>query len=88
MSRLLEEYKKTIIEDLKSVDIIYPCIGNNLDLINKFIRRKQLKFRFIFRDDDLLYWKYTKSGFNHFKKGYLDLSHAVFKGKKCLPTRL
>ena len=66
--------KSTEIDNLLSnhncIDVIYPGIGHNLDLINKYALKKQLNVNFIYRDEDLIYWNYSKSGFYKFKKSF------------------
>lgn len=48
------------------IDAIYPCIGEN----NSFMQRysNQIEINYIYRDEDLFCWKYSKKGFFNFKK--------------------
>jgi len=50
------------------IDVIYPGIGHNLDLINKYANKNQVMINFIYRKEDLKYWNYANSGFYKFKK--------------------
>ena len=56
------------LNNLKYIDVIYPGIGNNLDLINKYSKRKNVEINYILREEDLSYWNYADSGFYKFKK--------------------
>ncbi len=61
---------KILLDDHTCIDVIYPGIGHNLDLINKFARQNDIKINFIYRNEDLIYWNYAKSGFYKFKKSF------------------
>ena len=52
------------------VDVIYPGVGHNLDLINKFANQNQIIFNYIYREEDLKYWNYANSGFYRFKSSF------------------
>ena len=56
------------LNNLKYIDVIYPGIGNNLDLINKYSKQKNVEINYILREEDLSYWNYADSGFYKFKK--------------------
>ncbi|MBW3042339.1 FAD-binding domain-containing protein [Prochlorococcus marinus] len=62
------------LKNLEYIDVVYPGVGNNLDLINQFSKKKQININFIYRDEDLFYWCYAKSGFNNFKKSFYKLN--------------
>ena len=64
----------TLLCDHKCIDIIYPGVGHNLDLINKYAHQKQININFIYREEDLLYWNYTNSGFYRFKASFYRLN--------------
>ena len=61
-----------ILKDIKSIDIIYPGIGNNLDLINNFSKQNRIKMNFVYRDEDLSNWKLATSGFYKFKRSFIN----------------
>tara|TARA_Y100001968_G_scaffold314462_1_gene339853 strand:- start:10613 stop:11719 length:1107 start_codon:yes stop_codon:yes gene_type:complete len=54
----------------KTIDVIYPGIGNNLDLLNEFSRQKYININYIYRKDDLMYWSLATSGFYKFKNSF------------------
>ena len=67
-----------ILEDYKSIDVIYPGIGSNLDLVNKFRDKKQININYIYRKEDLFNWGFANSGFYKFKKSF----NTINKNKK------
>ena len=64
-----------VIKNYKYIDVIYPGVGSNNDFINKFTYKKNIKVNFIYRDEDLLYWKYANSGFYKFKNSFYKLTN-------------
>ena len=65
----------TLLNDHRYIDIIYPGIGHNLDLINKYAHQKQINMNFIYRETDLFYWKFANSGFNKFKTSFYRINN-------------
>ena len=59
-----------ILDPLKSIDVIYPGVGSNLDFINKCSNRKQIKINYIYRKEDLASWDNANSGFFKFKSKF------------------
>ena len=57
-----------------SIDVIYPGVGHNLDLINKFAKQNQIIINYIYREEDLKYWNYANSGFYKFKTSFYRLN--------------
>ncbi len=57
------------------IDVIYPGIGNNLDLISECVNKKQVIINYIYLDKDLVYWEYAKSGFYKFKKSFYSINY-------------
>ncbi len=57
------------------IDVIYPGVGHNLDLINKFANQNQIKINYLYRDEDLIYWNFAKAGFYKFKKSFYKLNN-------------
>ncbi len=57
-----------ILYSVSCIDVIYPGIGHNLDLINKYANENKIMINFIYRKEDLKYWSYANSGFHKFKK--------------------
>ena len=60
----------TFLSGHRCIDVIYPGVGNNLDLINKYANRNQIIINYIYREEDLRYWNYTNSGFYKFKTSF------------------
>ena len=56
-----------LLDDNKNIDVIYPGVGHNLDLINRYSRQNEITINFIYREEDLIYWNYANSGFYKFK---------------------
>ena len=65
----------TLLENIKCIDVIYPGLGNNFDFINKLIAEKQITVNYIFREDDLINWNYSNSGFYKFKSTFYAINH-------------
>ena len=65
---------RTLLYDHKYIDVIYPGIGHNLDLINKYSNQNQIIINYIYREVDLMYWGYANSGFNKFKTSFYKLN--------------
>ena len=66
---------KIILTDHKYADVIYPGIGHNLDLINKYISKMGITINYIYREKDLESWKYANSGFYKFKSSFYKLNN-------------
>ncbi|WP_269606340.1 FAD-binding domain-containing protein [Prochlorococcus marinus] len=56
--------------DHRCIDVIYPGVGHNLDLINKYANQNQIIINYIYREEDLKYWNYANSGFYRFKSSF------------------
>ncbi|WP_269625210.1 FAD-binding domain-containing protein [Prochlorococcus marinus] len=73
-----EVLKSTDIEilfcDHNFIDVIYPGVGHNLDLINKFASQNQIIINYIYREEDLRYWNYANSGFYKFRTSFYRLN--------------
>ncbi len=61
--------------DHNCIDVIYPGVGHNLDLINKYAHKYQIEINYIYRDEDLIYWNYANSGFYKFKSSFYKLNN-------------
>ena len=64
-----------LLSDFKYIDVVYPGVGNNLDLIKNYERQMKIKINFIYREDDLNYWNYANSGFHKFKTSFYRLNN-------------
>ena len=56
-----------LLNNSKSIDVIYPGIGINLDFIKSFAIKKRIIINYIYREEDLTNWNYADSGFYKFK---------------------
>ena len=63
------------LKDLKSIDVIYPGIGNNLDLINIYSNQKKININYIYRDEDLVFWNHSRSGYYKFKNSFYKMEN-------------
>ena len=70
---------KKVIDANQNIDVIYPCIGENLSFLEKF--NDDLKLNYIYRYEDLFCWKYAKKGFFNFKKNIPLIIERVIKSK-------
>ena len=61
--------------DHRCIDVIYPGVGHNLDLINKYAYQNQIIINYIYREEDLKYWNYANSGFYKFKTSFYRLNN-------------
>tara|TARA_Y100001968_G_scaffold314918_1_gene340892 strand:+ start:536 stop:1144 length:609 start_codon:yes stop_codon:yes gene_type:complete len=66
---------KIFLGDYHCIDVIYPGVGHNLDLIDKYAYQNKTKINYIYRDEDLMYWNYANSGFYKFKKTFYKLNN-------------
>ncbi len=66
-----------MLSDHWHVDIIYPGVGHNLDLINKHASQKQINLNFIYREKDLFYWNHANSGYYKFKTSFYRLNSNI-----------
>jgi len=70
---------KKVIDANQNIDVIYPCIGENLSFLEKHNDDKKLNY--IYRYEDLFCWKYAKKGFFNFKKNIPLIIERVIKSK-------
>lgn len=68
-----------ILANSKEVDVIYPCIGENYSFIERY--RSQTKINYIYREEDLFCWKFSKKGFFNFKKNIPVIIDKVIRTK-------
>ncbi len=66
---------KILLFNINCIDVIYPGIGHNLDFINKYANQNQIKINYIYREEDLIYWDFTDSGFYKFKTSFYRLNN-------------
>ena len=70
---------KKVIDANQNIDVIYPCIGENLSFLEKY--NDDTKLNYIYRYEDLFCWKYAKKGFFNFKKNIPLIIEIVIKSK-------
>ena len=70
---------KKAIDANQNIDVIYPCIGENLSFLEKHNDDKKLNY--IYRYEDLFCWKYAKKGFFNFKKNIPLIIERIIKSK-------
>ena len=71
---------KKVIGTNQNIDVIYPCIGENLSFLEKH-NNDDTKLNYIYRYEDLFCWKYAKKGFFNFKKNIPLIIERVIKSK-------
>ena len=71
---------KKVIDANQNIDVIYPCIGENLSFLEKH-NNDDTKLNYIYRYEDLFCWKYAKKGFFNFKKNIPLIIERVIKSK-------
>tara|TARA_Y100001968_G_scaffold67461_1_gene58385 strand:+ start:457 stop:1572 length:1116 start_codon:yes stop_codon:yes gene_type:complete len=75
-SEILESTElEKLLSAHKFIDVIYPGIGHNLDLIRNIANQKDLKINYIYREEDLKYWDFANSGFYKFKKSFYRINN-------------
>ena len=68
ISILSNEDIKILFNKNKKFDVIYPFIGQNLDLLNSLKNEHDLKLNVLFREEDVFCWQFSNKGFFNFKK--------------------
>ena len=53
--------------EIKDLDVIYPCIGENLSYLKSIKKKKNLNYNFIVRDGDEFCWQFSNKGYFNFK---------------------
>tara|TARA_Y100000992_G_scaffold296307_1_gene258347 strand:- start:570 stop:1715 length:1146 start_codon:yes stop_codon:yes gene_type:complete len=70
---------KKEINTNKKIDVIYPCVGENLSFLES--NKNNSKLNYIYRQEDLFCWKYAKKGFFNFKKNIPLIIEKIIKTK-------
>ena len=65
---LSNEDIKILFNKNKKFDVIYPFIGQNLDLLNSLKNEHDLELNVLFREEDVFCWQFSNKGFFNFKK--------------------
>ncbi len=56
------------LKSIKSVDLIYPFVGDNYEFIKRLQKENKLIVKRLVRPEDLYSWKFAKKGFFKFKE--------------------
>jgi len=70
------------LKDIKKIDLIYPCIGDNNDFINRFKVSHNKTIKNLVRDEDLYSWQFASNGFFRFKKDIPSINNFLFQKKR------
>ncbi len=62
-----EEDLDKLCSSVKNVDVIYPCVGENLSYLKNLRKKNDLEYNFITRDIDEFCWQFSNKGFFNFK---------------------
>jgi hypothetical protein len=73
---------RKVIDANQKIDVIYPCIGENLSFLEKYTNNKKLNY--IYRHEDLFCWKFAKKGFFNFKTNIPLIIDRVINSKDLL----
>ena len=63
----LEELENLLSKNPK-IDVIYPFVGENLDILNKLSVKLKCQLNFKYKNQDLYSWQFSNKGFFNFKK--------------------
>ena len=67
------------LEEIRQLDMIYPCIGENNDFMNNFKMKNNKVIFNLVRDQDLFSWQFAKKGFFKFKENIPKINQYVFR---------
>ena len=70
------------LKDIKKIDLIYPCVGDNNDFINRFKVSNNKTIKNLVRDEDLYSWQFASKGFFRFKKDIPSINNFLFQKKR------
>ncbi len=72
--QIIDEAKfQTIVEKIKSFDVIHPCIGENYSYLNSQRKKQNLKLSFILKEEDKYAWQFSNKGYFNFKNNILKI---------------
>ena len=61
------------LQQHKSFDVVYPCVGENLDYLREVQKINNTDISFITREEDIFCWEFSNKGFFNFKKNIPDI---------------
>ena len=66
--KIIDSYKfQSFIEKNKDLDVIYPCIGENMSFLKNLKNKNNLNLNFILRKEDQFCWQFSNKGYFNFK---------------------
>ena len=66
--KIIDSYKfQSFIEKNKDLDVIYPCIGENMSFLKNLKNKNNLNLNFILRKEDEFCWQFSNKGYFNFK---------------------
>ena len=63
----LEQLENLLSKNPK-IDVIYPFVGENLDILNRLSVKLESQLNFKYKNQDLYSWQFSNKGFFNFKK--------------------
>mgnify|MGYP001191256701 CR=1 FL=1 len=69
------------LQQISSLDLLYPSIGENYDFIKQFQKNNQVSFKKLVRPEDLYAWKFAKKGFFKFKENIPLINKFLYQTK-------
>ena len=72
----------SVLNNIKKIDLIYPCVGDNNDFINRFKVSNNKIIKNLVRDEDLYSWQFASKGFFRFKKDIPSINNFLFQKKR------
>ena len=71
--QIIENIENQKFDELEECDVIYPFVGENLDFIKEFSKKKYLKINYIERKEDNYCKQFSKKGFFNFKNNIVKI---------------
>ena len=66
--QIIDEVKfQTLIDEIKSFDVIHPSIGENFSYLNTMRKNRDLKLNFVLNEEDKFSWQFSNKGYFNFK---------------------
>ena len=66
--QIIDEVKFQILTDeIKSFDIVHPCIGENFSYLNTMRKKRNLELNFVLSEEDKFSWQFSNKGYFNFK---------------------
>ena len=66
--QIVDENKlQSLMEKIKSFDVLHPSIGENHSYLNNMRKKYHLKLNLILRDEDKFSWQFSNKGYFNFK---------------------